>query len=73
VISQVTFKVAGTAPDDKAARKGFTTFRKAEKGVWEKVGGEGPDILAGTKEDIAAVEAEKTPKRQVLDLDQDLS
>ena len=73
VISRATFKVSGTAPDDKAARKGFTTFRKAEKGIWEKVGGEGPDILAGTKEDIAAVEAEKAPARPVIDLDKDVS
>ncbi len=69
VISRATFKLSGSTPNDKAGRKGFTTFRKAEKGVWEKVGGEGPDILAGTKEDIAAVEAEKAPAKKVLDLD----
>jgi putative FmdB family regulatory protein len=73
VISRATFKISGTIPQDKAGAKGFTTFRKAEKGIWEKIGGEGPDILAGTKEDIAAVEAEKAPKRPVIDLDSDPS
>ena len=69
VISRVTFKLAGTAPEDKSSRKGFTTFRRAEKGVWEKTSGEGPDVLAGTKEDVAAVEAEKNPRKPVIDLD----
>jgi hypothetical protein len=53
----------------KASKAGFTTFKRAEKGVWEKVGGEGPDALIGSKEDIEAVEAEKAPPRKVIDLD----
>ena len=69
VISRVTFKLAGAITEDKASRKGYTTFRKAEKGVWEKVSGEGPDILAGTKADMEAVEAEKAPRKPVIDLD----
>lgn len=69
VVSRATFKVAGTTPDDKASKKGFTTFRKAEKGIWEKVSGEGPDLMSGTKEDIAAIDEEKAPKRPVIDLD----
>lgn len=47
------------ASPDQAAKKGFTTFRKAGKGVWERIAGEGPDAIVGTPEDIAAVEAEK--------------
>lgn len=73
VISRAVFKVAGAVPEDKASRKGYTTFRKAEKGIWEKVSGEGPDILAGTKEDMASVEAEKSPKKPILDLDKEIS
>ncbi len=69
VISKASIKIAGATPDDKAGRKGFTTFRKAEKGVWEKVGGEGPDVLIGSKEDVAAVEAEKQAPKKVLDFD----
>jgi len=71
VISRATFKLAGSTPDDKASRKGFTTFRRAEKGIWEKVSGEGPDVMSGTKEDIEAVDAEKAPKKPVIDLDKD--
>ena len=71
VVSRATFKLSGAVPDDKAGKKGFTTFRRAEKGVWEKVGGEGPDVLAGTKEQIAEVEAEKAPPKKVIDLDKD--
>jgi len=68
VISRATFKVTGqAAPMDKAGRKGFTTFKRAEKGVWERVDGVGPDVIMGTKEDIAAVEAEKK-KPKVVDL-----
>jgi hypothetical protein len=53
---------------DRAGRRGFTTYRRAEKGLWERVDGVGPDAIAGTKEDMAAVEAEKcVPKR--IDLD----
>jgi len=69
VISRAQFKVAGgEVAMDKAGKRGFTTFRRAEKGVWEKVDGVGPDIMAGTPEDIAAVEASKNPPK-VLDLD----
>ncbi|HSH93486.1 MAG TPA: hypothetical protein VK968_05025, partial [Roseimicrobium sp.] len=61
--------VAGAATEDKASRKGFTTFRRSEAGVWEKTAGEGPDMLVGSKEDVAAVEAEKAAKEKVIDLD----
>ena len=70
IISAASFKLAGELPQyDKAGRKGFTTFRRAEKGVWERIDGPGPDYMVGTKEDIAAVEAEKAPKKKVIDLD----
>lgn len=73
VISKVTFKMAGTPAQDDVSTKGFTTFRRAEKGIWEKVSGEGPDILAGTKADMEAVEAEKATAKKVVDLDQDIN
>ena len=73
VVSRATFKIFGASPEDKSSRKGFTTFRRAEKGVWEKISGEGPDVLAGTKEDAAAVEAEKAPRKQVIDLDKEVN
>jgi putative FmdB family regulatory protein len=73
VISRVTFKLAGTPAQDAASKKGFTTFRRAEKGIWEKVAGEGPDFMAGSKEDVAAVEAEKVAAKKVVDLDKEVS
>lgn len=73
VISRVVFKMAGSSAQDATSKKGFTTFRRAEKGVWEKVSGEGPDVLAGTKEDMAAVESEQKAAPRVIDLDKDVS
>lgn len=70
VVSRSSFKVSKSSGADKAAARGFTTWKRAEKGKWEKVAGEGVDMIVGTPEDVAAVEAEKkTPK--VLDLDKE--
>ncbi|HWA83712.1 MAG TPA: zinc ribbon domain-containing protein [Fimbriimonadaceae bacterium] len=67
VISRASFKMARATGADRAADKGLTTFRKTEKGKWEKIAGPGVDMIVGTPEDIAAVEAEK-PKK-TIDLD----
>jgi len=69
VVSRASFKLQQSTNPEKAAAKGFTTFKKVEKGKWEKVGGEGPDMIVGTPEDTAAVEAEKKPAKKVIDLD----
>lgn len=69
VISQATFKFQKHHGAEDAGKKGFTTYKRSEKGVWEKTGGEGADYLVGTKEDIAAVEAEKQKPAKKLDLD----
>ncbi len=45
VISAPNVQVSRRVDPDKAARKGFSTFRKAGKGRWEKIAGpdtEGP-------------------------------
>jgi putative FmdB family regulatory protein len=65
VVSLASFKTRGTLSLDKAGQKGFTAYRRAEKGVWERVAGSGVDAIVGTPEDIAAVEAEKRPPRVV--------
>ena len=70
VISRATFKLDKDASPEKAGSKGFTTFKKSEKGVWEKIGGEGPDYLVGSKEDMADIEREKAPPKKVIDLDE---
>ncbi len=68
VISRASFKVARPSGADRAAAKGLSTFRRAEKGKWEKVAGPGVDMIVSTPEDFEAVEAEKNP-RKVVDLD----
>lgn len=42
IVSKAAFKLSKGGPDE-AAKRGFSTFRKAEKGVWEKVAGPGVD------------------------------
>jgi putative FmdB family regulatory protein len=69
VISRVTFKLGTSADPDRAARHGLTTFRRVEKGKWEKVSGPGVDMIVGTEEDQAAVEAEREAPKKVVDLD----
>ena len=69
VISRASIKITGRDVIQAAGNRGFTTFKRSEKGVWEKVTGEGPDYLIGSKADVAAVEAEKLPPAKILDLD----
>ncbi len=46
VISNASFKMETPSDPDKAATRGFSTWKKAGKGVWEKVAGEsGPDVI----------------------------
>jgi len=68
VVSRASFKLGIQSNPEKAAQKGFSTFKRVEKGKWEKVGGEGPDMIVGSAEDIKAVESEKSPKK-IIDLD----
>ena len=63
VISKASIKIGGRTDFDRAARKGFTTFRRSGAGTWEKVAGEGPE---GLQRDDAA-----KPPKKVLDLDQE--
>ncbi len=69
VISRASFKIGVDSSPEKAAAKGFSTFKRSEKGVWEKLAGEGADYLVGSKEDVAKVEAEKRPTPK-LNLDE---
>ena len=56
VVSSASFAFKRTADPEMAARRGFTTWKKAKKGQWEKVAGPGVDVIIGTEEDIKAVE-----------------
>jgi putative FmdB family regulatory protein len=69
VVSQATFKLQKNSDPDRAAAKGFTSFKRVEKGKWEKISGEGPDMIVGSKEDLAAVENEPSSPKKVVDLD----
>ncbi len=70
VVSCASFKVGVESSPEQAGKKGFTTWKRVEKGRWEKVAGPGVDVLVGNPDDIAQVEAEKAPPPKVLDLDQ---
>lgn len=51
VISKASFQFSKGGADE-AAKRGFTTFRKAETGVWEKIAGPGVDgIISPDKSD----------------------
>ncbi len=44
VVSQASFHVDRSSIES-AGKKGFTTFRRLEKGRYEKVSGEGPNVI----------------------------
>lgn len=68
VVSKAQIRIAKYQGAERAGQKGLTTFRKVEKGKWEKVGGPGVDMIVGTPEDQAAIDAEKKPAKK-LNLD----
>jgi putative FmdB family regulatory protein len=68
-VSRAGFKVTKYHGAEHAGQKGFTTYKRSEYGVWEKIGGEGADYLVGSQEDIEKVKAEKEKPPKVLDLD----
>lgn len=70
VISRASIKIGRPSDPERAAERGFTTWRKAGRGTWEKVAGPGVDVIQGSPEDLAAVEEEKRSSKK-LDLDQD--
>ena len=46
IVSRVSFSTRNPSDADKAATRGFSTWKKAGKGLWEKVAGEaGPDVI----------------------------
>lgn len=68
VVSQVSTIRSVNFNPDKAAQKGFTTWRKTGEGEWEKIAGVGTDMIVGTPEDKAAI-AEEKKKKSTIDLD----
>ena len=56
VVSRASFAIHREVDPEKAAARGFTTWKRAKKGQWEKVAGPGVDAIIGTDEDMKAVE-----------------
>ena len=69
IVSKMQVKVAKYHGAEHAGEKGFTTYKKTDKGVWERIGGEGVDAIVGDPADVAAIQAEKSPKKPRVDLD----
>ncbi len=66
VISRASFNLKKDASPDKAAARGFTTFKKAGDGRWEKMAGEGPEVIEKTSEaDRERIDA--TPGHELVD------
>lgn len=68
VVSRATIKTKGAMTATEAAKKGFTTWKKAGEGQWEKVDGPGVDAIVASDEDVTSVREEKSKKGK-LDLD----
>ncbi|MCW5938842.1 MAG: zinc ribbon domain-containing protein [Fimbriimonadaceae bacterium] len=59
IVGPVSIRVRPGFDPEKAAKRGFTTWRKSGAGQWEKVAGQGVDAIVGAPEDIEAVKKEK--------------
>lgn len=68
IVSKASFKVGQNVSPENAAKHGFTTFKKAGRGTWEKLAGPGVDVIQGSESEIQAAKAEPKPSR-VIDLD----
>jgi putative FmdB family regulatory protein len=68
VVSHAQFRTKTDHSPDRAAAKGFTTYKKSGEGVWEKTGGEGVDAIVGSEEEIQSVKEESKPVK-TFDLD----
>src|SRR5580704_5821568 len=59
VISRASFSMRMAPSSQKAADRGFTTWKRSGEGVWEKVAGGGVDYMVGSPEEIQAVKDSK--------------
>jgi putative FmdB family regulatory protein len=69
IISLSSFNTSKAFTYDEAAAKGFTTFKRAGEGRWDKIAGPGVDAIVGSKEDMEAIKEEKLRPKKVIDLD----
>jgi putative FmdB family regulatory protein len=52
VVSRASINLKGAVDAEKAAKRGFSTFRRVGKGTWEKVAGPESDAAKPKKEGI---------------------
>jgi putative FmdB family regulatory protein len=62
VVSRASFELKRGVDPERASTRGFTTYKKAQKGTYEKIAGVGPDAFTSP-------EAPAGKKRKVVDLD----
>jgi putative FmdB family regulatory protein len=67
VISRASIQIAKGLPPDAAAKRGFTTFRKLERGRYEKVAGEGPEMIVKTSDQQELEAAAKDPHNEIVE------
>ncbi len=67
VVSKASIQIKTDVSADAAAKKGFTTYRRSEEGVWEKSAGSGPDAIVGSESDRAEIRKEKRKKKYDID------
>jgi putative FmdB family regulatory protein len=68
VISVVSINLRTTSSAVEAGKRGFTTWKKAGEGTWEKVAGPGADVLVGDPRDVKKVK-ETAPAAKKFNLD----
>jgi hypothetical protein len=58
-VGPVNIKLTPRFDPERAARRGFTTWRKTGDGQWEKLAGSGVDAIVAAPEDIEAIRQER--------------
>lgn len=69
LISKASVIKSYSVDHQKAGEKGFTTYRKAQQGVYEKIAGEGPELISKSKDFDSKSATPKKPKK-IIDLDE---
>ena len=66
VISRASIKIEKGMSPDKAAERGFATFKRSGKGTYERIAGEGPNVISASEDSGAKPKKAK----KVVDLDE---
>jgi putative FmdB family regulatory protein len=66
VISSASIRIAKPVSAEQAAKRGMTTFRRLEKGRYEKVAGEGPNLIVQTGDPRELEAAAEDPDNEIV-------